>query len=205
MEIVISGAFTDGDEIFKQSLTDALVLFAKVIIRNGYEITFGSHPTFQEIFYEVARELEPQQYQSIVNMYISKWYLEQEPEKEEEYRKKYCLHVSDKKNNRNQSLSEMRRNMIQRKNVKAVVCLGGKVRADKTEEGIREEIDLARKMNIPVFVVGSVGGCSSKVAAEFKKCGWKNLNEAPIELNQRFFEGIDYFGMAQEMMRYITS
>ena len=40
MEIVISGAFPDSEEIYKQSLTDALILFAKVIIRNGYELTF---------------------------------------------------------------------------------------------------------------------------------------------------------------------
>ena len=32
MEIVISGAFPDSDEIFKQSLSDALVLFSKAII-----------------------------------------------------------------------------------------------------------------------------------------------------------------------------
>src|SRR5699024_3667266 len=38
MEIVISGAFPDSDEIFKQSLTDALILFAKAIISNGYEL-----------------------------------------------------------------------------------------------------------------------------------------------------------------------
>ena len=62
MEIVISGAFPDGDEIYKQSLTDALILFAKVIIRNGYELTFGAHPTFQNLFFEIAKEIEPLNY-----------------------------------------------------------------------------------------------------------------------------------------------
>lgn len=65
----------------------------------------------------------------------------------------------------------MRQNMIQRKNVKALVCLGGKIKNNKKEEGIREEIELAREMNIPVFVVGSVGGCSSEVALEYKCTG----------------------------------
>ena len=60
-------------------------------------------------------------------------------------------------------------------------------------------------MNIPVFVVGSVGGCSSEVALEYKCSGWHELNNASSELNQIFLEGIDYFGMAQEMIRYISS
>ncbi|MEO2705537.1 hypothetical protein ABHA60_18635, partial [Blautia wexlerae] len=55
-EIVISGAFPDCDEIYKQCLTDALVVFSKAIIREGYILTFGAHPTFQELFFETARK-----------------------------------------------------------------------------------------------------------------------------------------------------
>ena len=55
-EIVISGAFPDCDEIYKQCLTDALVIFSKAIIREGYILTFGAHPTFQELFFETARK-----------------------------------------------------------------------------------------------------------------------------------------------------
>lgn len=203
MEIVISGAFPDADEIFKQSLTDALILFAKAIIRNGYELTFGAHPTFQELFYEIAKEIEPSDYKSILNMYISEWFLASNLEKE--YRAKYNLFISEKKDDLPLSLSEMRKNMIQRKNVKALVCLGGKIKENPKEEGIREEIELAKAMNIPVFVVGSVGGCSSKVALEYKDIGWNKLNNASDALNQDFLEGIDYFEMAQEMIRHISS
>ncbi|MDE6313760.1 MAG: TIR domain-containing protein [Lachnospiraceae bacterium] len=205
MEIVISGAFPDSDEILKQSLTDALILFSKVIIQSGYDITFGSHPTFQELFYEVAKEVETSDCRAEVNMYISEWFLEKEPEKEKEYNQKYNLHVTNKKSNLRLSLSEMRKNMIQREEVKAVVCLGGKMKENKKEEGIREEIELARECNIPVFVVGSVGGCSSEVALEYRKNGWDKLNNAPNEINQNFLEGIDYYSMAKKMIRYISS
>lgn len=203
MEIVISGAFPEADELFKQSLTDALILFAKAIISNGYELTFGAHPTFQELFYEVAKEISPQNYKEKVNMYISKWFLENNSEKE--YKEKFNLFIVDKKEDVGQSLSEMRKKMIQRKEVKALVCLGGKIKNNKKEEGIREEIKLAREMNIPVFVVGSVGGCSSEVALEYKDIDWHGLNNAPKELNQKFLEEINYFSMAQEMINYITS
>ncbi len=203
IEIVISGAFPDSDEIFKQSLTDALVLFSKVIIQSGYDLTFGSHPTFQELFYEVVREMEPNDYKDRINMYISKWFLEKEPERESEYNQKYRLYVTDRKDDLPHSLSEMRKKMIQRKNVKALVCLGGKIKGNEKEEGIREEIELARKFDIPVFVVGSVGGCSGKVAMEYKKVGWDKLNNASDEINQNFLEGIDYYNMAKDMIQYI--
>lgn len=205
MEIVISGAFPDSDEIFKQSLTDAIILIAKVIMRNEYKLTFGAHPTFQELFYEIAKEIAPQNYKEKVNMYISEWFLAGDSKREKEYREKYSLFISDKKEDLNQSLSEMRKNMIQRKEVKALVCLGGKIKSNRKEEGIREEIELAKEMKIPVFVVGSVGGCSSEVALEYKCTGWHGLNNAPEELNQEFLEGIDYFSMAQEMLNYISS
>lgn len=204
MEIVVSGAFPDSDEIFKQSLTDALILFTKAIIQSGYDLTFGAHPTFQELFYEVVREVEPTDYKDRINMYISEWFLEKKSEKEKEYSEKYNLYVTDKKDDLPLSLSEMRKKMIQRENVKALVCLGGKIKPDKKDEGIREEIELAREFNIPVFVVGSVGGCSSEVAMEYKKNGWDKLNNASEDTNQNFLEGIDYYSMAKEMIRHIS-
>lgn len=205
MEIVISGAFPDSDEIFKQSLSDALVLFSKAIIRSGYDLTFGAHPTFQELFYEVVREMEPDDYKDRLHMYISEWFLEKGSEQEKKYHQKYCLYMTDKKGDLPHSLSEMRKKMIQRESVKALVCLGGKIKENKEEEGIREEIELAREFNIPVFVVGSVGGCSSEVAMEYKKNGWDKLNNASAKINQNFLEGIDYYGIAKEMLQHITS
>ena len=205
MEIVVSGAFPDSDEIFKQSLTDALILFTKAIIQSGYDLTFGAHPTFQELFYEVVREAEPTNYKDRINMYISRWFLEKGSEQEKEYNQKYSLYTIQKRDDLPLSLSEMRKEMIQRESVKALVCLGGKIKENKKEEGIREEIELARKFNIPVFIVGSVGGCSSEVAMEYKMLGWDKLNNASGEINQNFLEGIDYYGMAKDMIRHIGS
>ena len=145
MEIIISGAFPDCDEIYKQSLIDALVLFAKVIIRGGYQLTFGAHPTFQELFFDVAKEIEPKKYKNMLNMYISKWFLEDSDERRKEFNDKCKVFVTDKKEDRLSSLSEMRKVMIQRDEVKAVICLGGKIKKNREEEGIREEIALARE------------------------------------------------------------
>lgn len=203
MEIIISGAFPDCDEIYKQSLTDALVLFAKVIIRGGYQLTFGAHPTFQELFFDVAKEIEPKKYKNMLNMYISKWFLEDSDERRKEFNDKCKVFVTDKKEDRLSSLSEMRKVMIQRDEVKAVICLGGKIKKNREEEGIREEIALAREKGIPVFVVGSVGGGSAVVAEEYENNGFVGLNDAAEELNLMFMKDIDYFGMAQNMLNYL--
>lgn len=112
-------------------------------------------------------------------------------------------YVCHGKENRLSSLTEMRKVMIQRDEVKAVICLGGKIKKNKEEEGIREEIALAREKGIPVFVVGSVGGCSSVVAKEYEINGFKDLNNATEELNLMFMKDIDYFGMAQNMLNYL--
>ena len=207
MEIVLSGAFPDGDEAYKQSLTDALIIFEKVIIKSGYKLTFGAHPTLQDLFFEVSKEVEPIDYRSFVNMYISRFYFEKSSDndiKEVQYRDNCTLYITDKKKDRNESLTEMRKAMIQRENVKALVCLGGKIKPNKLEEGIREEIQLATEFGIPVFIVGSVGGCAGVVAVEYEKNGWERINSASDELNQKFLGDPDYFSLAQEMINFLN-
>lgn len=208
MEIVLSGAFPDGEELYKQTLTDALIIFAKAIIKSGYKLTFGAHPTLQNLFFEVSKELEPVHFKSFVKMYISEYFFEKNTDNDKkaiEYRENCTLTITKNLGDRNASLTEMRKEMIQRDEVKALVCLGGKVKKDKSEEGIREEIQLAIKAGIPVFIVGTVGGCAAVVAKEYEASGWREINDATAELNRKFLEDTDYFNMAQEMFCYLNS
>ena len=202
-EIIISGAFPDCDEIYKQCLTDALVVFSKAIIREGYILTFGAHPTFQELFFETARKTNTHDSKNSLKMFISNWFMEGQMDKEEYYETNCLLIKTVKKEDLNKSLQTMRREMIQRREVKALVCLGGKIKKNKQEEGIREEIELARAYNIPVFIVGTVGGCSAEVAIEYQNNGWKNLNDASDEINEEFLNSIDYFGLVRTMLKIV--
>ena len=203
-EIIISGAFPDCDEIYKQNLTDALIIFAKAIMKNGYTLVFGAHPTFQELFFEIAKNIDCQKASNIVKMFISDYFIKDVNEKEN-YKDKCQLIETEKKEDLNESLYIMRKKMIQRKEVKAIVCLGGKIKKNKEDEGIREEIKLAIEYNIPVFIVGSVGGCSSQVAKEYKINNWKFLNNAKKELNEQFFNSFDYFNLSQSMINFIEN
>lgn len=202
MEIVISGAFPDCDEEYKQILTDALVIFAKAILKAGYVLTFGAHPTFQEIFFEIAQKINPENVHDNLKMYVSEWFLD-DAAKEQYYNERCKLVKCEKQKDRNGSLTKMREAMIQRNEVKALVCLGGKIRQNPKEEGIREEIALAVQRQIPVFLVGSVGGCSNAVATEYKADGWKNLNHVESELNEEFLYSFDYFKLSQKMLDLI--
>lgn len=203
-EIVISGAFPDGDEIYKQSLMHALVQFSKEIMKAGYVLTFGAHPTYQEPFFEVAKEMGRDDPRSQLKMFISNWFLKEDAGKAEAYQEKCQLIRIPEQEDIEKSLCRMRKQMIQRDEVKALVCLGGKIREDKKKEGIREEIALAIEHKIPVFLVGSVGGASSEIAEEYGRKGWIGLNDAPAELNEKFRTDIGYSNLAKRMIEFIA-
>lgn len=204
MEIIVSGAFPGGDEIYSHNLMDALVLFEKEILTQGYTLTFGAHPTFQEVFFDVAKEIYPVDCNKRLKMFISDYFIQKNNIDTSEFDDKYIYIITDVVNdNINESLTLMREQMIARDNVKALVCLGGKIKENHSEEGIREEIDIALRHNIPVFVVGSVGGCSSIVAEEYHDKGWDKINHAGNEINEMFMNGIDYHKMAQDMINIL--
>ena len=171
-------------------------------MKNGYTLTFGAHPTFQELFFEIYKEEYQINNKSILKMYISKFFEKEYSKKKKELKSKVQLYEVEQKENLLESLSLMREEMIGRKEVGALICLGGKIKNDKKEEGIREEIKIARKYNIPVFIVGSVGGCSSVVAEEYKEA-WCDLNNASKDLNEEFRTSIDYFTLAEKLVDFL--
>lgn len=199
-EIIISGAFPDGEEIYKQSLTDALVIFAKAIIKRGYILTFGSHPTFQELFFEIGNNIDGDSSRNNVKMYISKFFEKNYADSKKHFIDNAELIEVEKEGERNESLTNMRKAMIQRKDVAAMICLGGKIKSNKQEEGLREEVRIAQEGGVPVFLIGTVGGCSSVLASEFKDAGWELLNNASSEVNEMSMESLDYFSISQKIL-----
>lgn len=66
-------------------------------------------------------------------------------------------------NTRNQSLSLMRNHLLERMN--AVVAVGGATYAEgRFAPGVREELELACKRNLPVFLIGGLGGEAAELA-----------------------------------------
>lgn len=205
IEIIISGSFPACNDIYKQSLYDAVNILSKMILKNGFQLTFGSHPTFQNIIFEIGKKFRPNDYKDAVKMFISKFFKEKY-DIEELKSNATVIETEGVDKNLLKSLTNMRENMINRESVKALICLGGVIREGNINEGIDEEIRIARENNIPVFVVGSVGGRSSQIASEhMEKADWSNLNNESYDLNEELALSLDYRVIFKKLINIIKN
>ena len=190
-EIVISGAFPDSDEIYQQNLTYALICFEKEILRNGFILCFGAHPTFQDLIFDTAASVTDKSTDK-VKMYILKRYCSDE--QLEEFRKRCSpFRTEEETDNIDVSLTRMRKEMIARESVKALICLGGKIKTDQSKEGVREEIKIAQDNGVPVFIIASTGGCTSQIAELYSRSkNWNELNSLSFDTNEQLKDSLDY-------------
>ena len=193
--IIISGAFPDYDEIYKNSLTEAVIIYTRQIIRNGYTLVFGAHPTFQQIIFDIG-ELYSSDVKDSIEMHMS-----------QEYADTYDLELLNKKCSvvLSNDIQEMRKNMICRDKAEMLICLGGKLKDDPSQQGVDIEVEMARKCGIPVALVGTVGGRSSEYAYELLKQGkWEAINSWGSELNEGLFYNVNHRLMVERLLRKIT-
>ena len=98
-------------------------------------------------------------------------------------------------------LSEMRQNMICREKSELLICLGGKMKEDKSQQGVDIEVGLARSAGVPVVLVGTVGGRSSEYALELAQTGdWSSLNHFGKELNENLLYHMNHRLMISQIM-----
>ena len=192
--IILSGAFPDGDEIYEASLLEALVVYSREIIKNGYTLVFGAHPTFQKLIFDIG-SLYASDVKYSIEMHMSKAYLKQYDV--EDLQEKCTLILAD-------DLPEMRENMICKEKSEMLICLGGKIKPDKSQQGVDIEVDLAKKVNIPVALVGTVGGRSSEYAFEKLTAGdWSDLNPWEESLNEGLFYNMNHRLMIKRLLNII--
>lgn len=204
-EIIISGSFPGCDEIYKQSLYDAVNIFSKEILKSGFILTFGSHPTFQNIIFEIGKKFRPNDYKKAINMFVSKFFKDKYDVSNLKMNAK-VTETDEIEDNLLKSLTEMRKKMINRHNVSALICLGGIIRNGDKTQGIDEEIKMARANDIPVFLVGSVGGRSAQLASEYMKIGdWRGLNKESPLLNKQLAMNLDYRYLANKVINIIKN
>lgn len=200
-KVIISGAFPDCDDIYKQSLNQALIIYAKEIIRRGYTLVFGAHPTFQEIIMQIGEQYSPDSRES-VEMYMSAHW--QQEHDVHELKERVNLIITPEGENLQESLRIMRNKMIAESKAELIICLGGKIKTDRAEQGIDEEISIARKEGLPVYLVGSVGGRSSQYANELCASGkWDEINPAGQELNLSLLYELNHRKMIREILETI--
>ena len=192
--IIVSGAFPDYDGIYKNSLMEAILIYSKQIIRKGYTLVFGAHPSFQEVIFNIGKIYSSDVKYSI-EMHMDKKYIGSY--NLEELNRKCTLILSD-------GLQQMRETMICKKEAEMMICLGGKIKEDKTQQGVDEEIALARRKDIPVALVGTVGGRSSELAFEILQSdSWETMNSWTKELNESLFYNVNHRLMSERLLRGI--
>lgn len=192
--IILSGAFPDCDEIYKNSLLEAVVVYSREIIKRGYKLVFGAHPTFQKLIFDIGKVYALDNKYSI-EMHMDKAYLGDY--NLEELQEKCTLVLSD-------GLQEMRENMICKEKSEILICLGGKVKGDKTQQGVDIEVELAKSVGIPVALVGTVGGRSSEYAFEkITKSNWDELNPWDTSLNESLFYNVNHRVMVKRLLDLI--
>lgn len=192
--IILSGAFPDCDEIYKVSLLEALVVYSREIIKNGYTLVFGAHPTFQKLIFDIG-DLYASDVKYSIEMHMDKTYIDQY--NIEELQEKCTLILAD-------GLQKMRENMICNTRGEMLICLGGKIKEDKTQQGVDIEVGLARKANIPVALVGTVGGRSSEYAYQkLIEGSWSDLNPWDKVLNENLFYNVNHRLMIKKLLELI--
>lgn len=192
--IILSGAFPDCDEIYKNSLLEAVLVYSREIIKNGYTLVFGAHPTFQKLIFDIGK-LYASDLRYSIEMHMDKTYLPGYNLKELE--EKCTLVLSD-------GLQEMRETMICSKKSELLICLGGKIKEDKAEQGVDIEVKLARHVNLPVALVGTVGGRSSEYAYEMiQKDDWSDLNLWDKDFNESLFYNVNHRLMIRRLLNAI--
>ncbi|MFK9118349.1 TIR domain-containing protein [Peribacillus castrilensis] len=197
--VIISGAFPDCEPEHQQSLWNALYAFVQAILDRDGTIIFGSHPTFQQVIIDVAKLRKPNDYIQAVHMYISKHFVTQAMV--DENMNYASITATDEVNNdRNKSLTAMRTAMIQDEDASCMIVIGGKTKRSHIQPGVDEEIELARSRNLPVFLIGSVGGRTAEIATEFHSNGWRNKpNQMSEEFNEELMVSVDYGNLANKL------
>lgn len=192
--IILSGAFPDYDEIYKNSLLEAVSIYSREIIKNGYILVFGAHPTFQKLIFDIGK-LYASDMKYSIEMHMDKAYLDGYDL--EELEEKCTLVLSD-------GLQEMRENMICKEKSELLICLGGKIKDDKSQQGVDIEVELAKRVNVPVALVGTVGGRSSEYAYEkIKQEDWSDLNQWDKSFNESMFYNVNHRLMIRRLLNTI--
>lgn len=194
--IIFSGAFPDCDEIYEASLLEALVVYSREIIKDGYTLVFGAHPTFQKLIFDIG-SLYASDVKYSIEMHMDKAYIDQYDI--EELQENCTLILAD-------GLQEMRENMICKEKGEMLICLGGKIKPDKSQQGVDIEVNLAKKkVNIPVALVGTVGGRSSEYAFEKKltEGDWLDLNPWEESLNEALFYNMNHRLMIKRLLNIL--
>lgn len=175
-EIGLSGAVPDrvnwSEPAMDRALLEFVALFSGIVFKYGGRIVHGSHPTYTPVILRQARLHAGPRTRKPVTLVMSElWSKDLQEEDTQALTDVAELLVTRQIGNgdpsdartRNDSLSVMRRVLIDSQNV--MVAVGGKMHAaDGIIPGVAEEMDLAEKKLLPRFLLAGMGGYAAEYA-----------------------------------------
>jgi hypothetical protein len=194
--LVISGAFADCEPEFQQNMTNAVHAMVESSLRAGLGVSFGAHPTFQFMIFDLAKRLRPNDYLSAVRMYISRFFVT-EATIQELSASAEVIPIDAVVGDRAASLTAMREAMLSDIEAGALVVIGGKTARGGHSPGIDEEIQIARRADLPVYIFGSVGGRSSEISTTMTATERAGLNKLSETANEELTMSLDYSRLAK--------
>ena len=201
--VIISGAFSDCEPEYQQHMTNAVHAFSQAILDRGCTIIFGAHPTFQHIIFNMARQRRLEDFKEAVHMYVSRHFVTDALIEES----RQCARITpcDKvEKDRAKSLTLMRTAMIQDEDAVCMVVIGGKSKRPDIPPGVDEEIEMAKKKGLQVFLIGSAGGRTAELASEYETLCWANKpNNMSDELNHELLVSVDYQVLANKILDHL--
>lgn len=200
-EVGLSGAVPDrrdwSEPAMDRGILEFVALFSGLVLKYGGRIVHGSHPTFTPIILRQARQHAAKRTRKPVTLVMSDLWAGKLSKEEVQSFSDVAEFVITKKigrggpqdrETRNQSLSAMRRVLIDAQNI--MVAVGGKMHSgDGKIPGVGEEMKLAEQKGIPRFLVAGLGGFARKLSDELTPTSLGNA--LPREANVTLFSTDD--------------
>lgn len=185
-EIGISGAVPSPEDWTEPLQDRAILEFVSVlsglVIKYGGRIIHGAHPSFTQVILRQAQEHQRADSRKAVSIYISELWAKNTDANDLERMRSIAevticpQPISGLESDpqvRNAALSSMRKTLVNSMNT--IVAVGGKVhRGNGLIPGVKEELALAQKREMPCFLVGGFGGMAAALAGEIDSTLFKN-------------------------------
>lgn len=158
-----------------RGILEFVALFSGIVFKYGGRIVHGSHPTFTPVILRQARlHAGKDRKRKPVTLIMSELWVNDYPQEFFDGLADVAEFVVTKRigdggpqnvDTRNRSLTEMRHVLVESQNV--MVAVGGKMHEkDNVIPGVREEMELAAKREIPRFLIAGMGGYAARYAKE---------------------------------------
>jgi hypothetical protein len=162
--LLLFGAFPEGADS-QEPVKQAVHALSAGWLARGGSVVFGGHPTFTPLIVDVARSTVGDLATERVTIYQSEYWVS--PTLAEAYGRLAAIVLVPASDDKEESLTRMRRRMVGDSAADIAVAIGGRTsEGGQHTPGVDEEIALAREASIPVYLLGAPGGRATELAAE---------------------------------------